>query len=439
MNVKVVIIALFIGTLLACDNAGDHSSPSLVSIALTPANLITSPGNTQQFTAIGTYSNNSTKELTSSATWTTSNETIATVDSAGSVSIVAAGTATISATFGSISGCTMLTATSAYVLVTPFNGKGLFKIDPVSNQIMSQATFSSNVGRPAADVSRRLAYLPLDDRLIVLNADTMETSFLTVPGLGKDGTFAALSPDGSTLAVVNHGADGLRSADDRLDIVTLDPAVWPPSASLNFSVTVGQQPIRAVIDHAGRYAIVSVRDDAKILVVDLASHQTATQFTLAAGSEPEGIDLHPTLNIAYVTLHGQNSIEIFDLDANPPQKIGSVAVLSNKGSPQPSGGYFTPDGSRFYVSGQVTNEILLFDSSVVTAPVQNTSISLPSAQQPHDIVFFPDGRAYVANTFNMQPLGSISVIQNYSGTPVVSQQILSNVIVNPLYLVYYQP
>jgi CubicO group peptidase (beta-lactamase class C family) len=119
MRVKIIMLALLLGTLLACSkNGGSDSgsntgtSPSLVSITITPANPSGIAGNTQQFTATGTYSDNSTKELTSSVTWASSNTAVATMNSAGLASMVAAGAATITATSGSVSGQTTLTVTS---------------------------------------------------------------------------------------------------------------------------------------------------------------------------------------------------------------------------------------------------------------------------------------------------------------------------------------
>ena len=82
---------------------------SLTSIAITPSNPTISAGNTQQFTATGTYSNNTTSVITNSVTWTSSDNTIATINSSGLASGVSAGDATVVATSGSVSGSTTLT------------------------------------------------------------------------------------------------------------------------------------------------------------------------------------------------------------------------------------------------------------------------------------------------------------------------------------------
>ena len=97
---------------------------SLVSIAVTPANPSIAKGATQQFTATGTYSDNSTQNLTSSVTWNSSSTSVATITSAGLATGAATGTTTISATSGSISGSTNLTVTPAVlesIAVTPAN------------------------------------------------------------------------------------------------------------------------------------------------------------------------------------------------------------------------------------------------------------------------------------------------------------------------------
>src|SRR5260370_36587124 len=56
------------------------SAPLLVSIAVTPANPRVTNGQTQQFTATGTYSANSTQNLTSTATWSSSLPAVPTIN-----------------------------------------------------------------------------------------------------------------------------------------------------------------------------------------------------------------------------------------------------------------------------------------------------------------------------------------------------------------------
>jgi uncharacterized protein YjdB len=88
-------------------------APTLVSIAVTPANPTVIVGGAQQFTATGTYSDNSTQNLTSQATWASSATARATISSAGLATGVSTGTTTISAALGTISGSTTLTVQPA--------------------------------------------------------------------------------------------------------------------------------------------------------------------------------------------------------------------------------------------------------------------------------------------------------------------------------------
>jgi hypothetical protein len=69
------------------------------------------------FTATGTYSDKTTKDLTTQVTWASSKTAVATISntagSKGLATAVAMGTSTISAKLGSIMGSTVLTVTSA--------------------------------------------------------------------------------------------------------------------------------------------------------------------------------------------------------------------------------------------------------------------------------------------------------------------------------------
>jgi hypothetical protein len=88
-------------------------APMLTSIAVTPANPTIQAGATQQFTATGTYSDNSTLNLTSQVTWASSTTAVATINSAGLATGVSTGSSTISATQGGVTGNTTLSVQPA--------------------------------------------------------------------------------------------------------------------------------------------------------------------------------------------------------------------------------------------------------------------------------------------------------------------------------------
>ncbi len=122
-----------------------NSSVTLSSITVTPSNpsLILASGTTQtqQFTATGIYSDNSTKNLTASVIWSSSSTSVATITSGGNATILAYGATNISATFGSISGSTALTVVSTASLksiqVTPLTPSILVG---ASQQFIAQGT-----------------------------------------------------------------------------------------------------------------------------------------------------------------------------------------------------------------------------------------------------------------------------------------------------------
>jgi trimeric autotransporter adhesin len=100
------------------------TAATLVSLAVTPANSTMAIGTSKQFTAIGTFSDTSTQDLTASVLWSSSKATVATINNQGLASSVALGSATITATLGAVSGTTGLTVANVHLVsitITPAN------------------------------------------------------------------------------------------------------------------------------------------------------------------------------------------------------------------------------------------------------------------------------------------------------------------------------
>ncbi len=100
----------------------NSAGTNLTSIVLSPTNPSIPINTTQQLTATGTYGDGSSRDLTAVVTWSSSTIANATVDVTGLVKGIAAGSATITATLGSVSQSSSVTITAPSITsisVTP--------------------------------------------------------------------------------------------------------------------------------------------------------------------------------------------------------------------------------------------------------------------------------------------------------------------------------
>ena len=94
----------------------------LQSIAITPNAATIVNGTHQQFSAVGTYSDSSTLDISADVTWSSANSGIVNLNSSGNGAAAGVGSTTITATLGDISGSTSVTVSAATlqsITVTP--------------------------------------------------------------------------------------------------------------------------------------------------------------------------------------------------------------------------------------------------------------------------------------------------------------------------------
>jgi uncharacterized protein YjdB len=120
----------------------------LVSIAVTPANSSMVAGTKQPMRAIGTYSDQTTVDLTTTAVWTTGDGNVATVSNAsgaqGQLTAIGQGTTTVTATASGVAGSTNVTVTSpalSQIVVTPISPSR-----PIGQRLQFTATAIFNNG-----------------------------------------------------------------------------------------------------------------------------------------------------------------------------------------------------------------------------------------------------------------------------------------------------
>jgi hypothetical protein len=132
------------------------TATGLVSLEVTPANPTVVKGMTRQFKATGTFTDNSTQDLTSAVIWLSSEPSIATISntpgSQGLATSFLEGTTSITATLGNVSGSTTMTVTVVTLVsikVTPVNPVVRFG---VSVQFTATGTYSDGSSRDITTV-----------------------------------------------------------------------------------------------------------------------------------------------------------------------------------------------------------------------------------------------------------------------------------------------
>jgi uncharacterized protein YjdB len=127
------LAALLVSAAVSVGCSGFFVDPTLTTITVTPPTPTVVAGNTQQMTATGTYDDGSSKNITGTVAWTTSDPTIATIgSSSGLMTAVAQGTATITASQAAITG-----STSATIQVA---GLQSITVSPASTSVTAGAT-----------------------------------------------------------------------------------------------------------------------------------------------------------------------------------------------------------------------------------------------------------------------------------------------------------
>ncbi len=145
---NVLIVLSLTLALVACGSGGSSSNAnnpppsataSPTSLQVAPGAASVAPGAVQQFTATGKYSDGSSKDLTVSAQWKTSDSSVASV-SAGKVTAVGAGRVMVTATSGKFSASATVQVTSAAVNLVSITLSPKASSLPVNTSLQFTAT-----------------------------------------------------------------------------------------------------------------------------------------------------------------------------------------------------------------------------------------------------------------------------------------------------------
>jgi uncharacterized protein YjdB len=261
------------------------TAATLVSLSLSPANGSIAKGTTLQMAVTGSYSDGSSQDLTTQATWTTSDGTVAAIGTgspgAGLASGLGIGTATISAAFGGQSASTQLTVTAAQLISISVSPPALSLAKGTGQGLTATGTYSDATTQ---DLTTQVSWTSSDNTVVVVSNSTGSQGRVTAVAIGSASVTATLSGVSGSAAVTVTGA------------VLTSIAVTPANPSL-------AKGTQAQLAASGTYSDGTVQD----LTTQVSwSSSDTTVLTIAnsSGNQGRASAVAPGMATASATLSG---------------------------------------------------------------------------------------------------------------------------------------
>ncbi len=314
--------------------------------------------------------------------------------------------------------CVNANSQQPYVLVTEgYNGK-VSKIDPVTNTKIASIRVADSTGPTnfattdiVVDTVHNWAFVSCNasNKIAIIDLNTWTSTYPsnpTITGFGKQPIGITINKTATKLYVTTRGTNGVIESSNPVEVINIAGSSFPPTLTKQASIAVGKHPINVVLSHDQQFGIVSCRNESRVSVFALATNSVIFTHNYANSTfEPEGLAIHPTQNVVYITNHGANTIDVLNLTTM--SVVATVSVSGGPPPPQPSGGMFTPDGNRFVLCAQTSNKLYRYNTSNPLAPVLMSTVNC-GGQQPHTGVFVNDSVAFIPNTNNLSINGGVA-------------------------------
>ncbi|MFE5537954.1 beta-propeller fold lactonase family protein [Streptomyces sp. NPDC056519] len=203
--------------------------------------------------------------------------------------------------------------------------------------------------------------------------------------VGKQPTDVTMSPDGSTVYVVNSGT-------------VFDPGgvsvISTATGEVTRTVTGLSNPSALALSPDGRLAYVTNQENATVSVIDTGTYGVADVVPLPEeGLYPTDVTVSPDGSKVFVA--GNLNGRVVVLDGRDPHARPQVVAVPGFGLPQALG--LTPDGRSLYVTEAASNEVAVIDTHTMKA-AQNT---IKVGRNPTSVAVSSDGKlAYVTSSLD---------------------------------------
>lgn len=425
-------------------------SVKLTSITVTPANATIFTGQTIQYTATAHYSDGSTANLTTTATWSSSNAGAATISNTpgtkgqatGTAALGTVATTTITATQDGISGSTTLTVSDliASIVVTPAN--------PTVNhgstqQFLAEATFQdgsmqditnvvvwSSSNTTVATISNTSGSQGLASALSQ-GVTTIKATFGTVSGQ------TTMTVNGALAYVVDGGGN------QNVEICPVDSTTGAVGTCVSSGAPAFPFDIEGLAFNAnGTFAYVGSEGanvlNSCIVIAGTGKFGTCTSFgPVAALNDPRGIAVNAAGTIAYVVNFSGNNVANCTITGGVITACATITTPPNPPSAanlnQPNSIALSPNGLYAYITSINGSGSLTACSVTGGGGLNNCSIQSAATgfigNQPLTVITNAAGNLlYIVNAF---PPGSQPEVTKCIADPLTGAVLVCSSTINP--------
>lgn len=265
----------------------------------------------------------------------------------------------------------MKKADLAYVPI--FRGNSVSVVDIYQSKIIRNISVGQGPTRVVISCDQEFAYVPnfLDATVSVIKIK--ENKVIKTIALNQ-GSFTAanpqdiaISPNGDYLYVVNYGSNNISVVNiSRYEVVT---TVQLNSGGVSIDLTTD-----------GDFAYVCLSLTNQVAVVDLRVNLVVKYIIV--GLDPEGIKV--SKHLAAVANYGSNSLTFINT------RIAEASPTTIPIGAGPIGLTFHPDGSRVYLTNQLSNNV-----SVVDVFLHQEILTIPTGAAPRGLAITSDGKYLV--------------------------------------------
>jgi uncharacterized protein YjdB len=364
------------GVTVTASSGGGGGGATLSSITIIPSSFSLAAQQNKQLQALGVYSDGTTLDLTSQATWSSSNSNFVSVNGTGLATGVGTGSATITAAMGSVSGSATGTVTAASLSsivvgpstasvaigqTQPFSANGIFS-DGSSTDMTNSVAWSSSAANIATINSTGLA------TGVAMGSTTIDAGSGTTIGAASLTVTSAvltsidISPDGQIIPIGGQYPLTLTGTYSDNTTGPITNATWTSSDTT-----------LATVDQTGNVTGVANSGANAVTITATVGTLTNTTTVYVTDAAPKSLVLTPaTASIAAGTTQLYSVSAIYSDGSIQPVTAGLSWASS---SPSVAGINATTGVATGLAQGQSTITVT-YDSMTATATLTVTAATL---------------------------------------------------------------